>query len=100
MRRESRMILKHAQSLWTFVGIEGVEPTNNAAERSIRPAVLGRRKNFGTQSVRSSRFVERMLTVMASLRQPNRNVTEYLSTVCQNAAHGRPWPSLLPEAAV
>lgn len=96
MRRECRMILKHAKSLWTFTRVAGVEPTNNAAERSVRPAVLWRRKSFGTQSARGSQFVERMLTVRATLRQQKRNVTEYLSVVSMRAAQGRPLPSLLP----
>jgi transposase len=96
MRRECRMILKHVKNLWTFTRIDGVEPTNNAAERSVRPAVLWRRKSFGTQSARGSRFVERMLTVSATLRQQNRNVTDYLTEVCASALSGRPAPSLLP----
>jgi hypothetical protein len=47
--------------LWTFVQVEGVEPTNNTAERSIRPGVLWRKGSFGTQSAEGSRFVESML---------------------------------------
>jgi transposase len=51
-------ILKRREALWTFVPIAGVEPTNNGAERSIRPGVLWRKGSFGTQSEAGSRFVE------------------------------------------
>ena len=34
-----REMLKRREALWTFVQVEGVEPTNNTAERSIRPGV-------------------------------------------------------------
>ena len=63
-----RDILKRREARWTFVQVEGVEPTNNAAERSLRPGVLWRKGSFGTQSKAGSRFVERMLTVV----QPQR----------------------------
>lgn len=76
-------ILKLELSLWTFSQIEGVEPTNNQAERALRRAVLWRRKSFGTQSETGSRFVERLLTVMTTLRQQGRSVFDYLCQVCQ-----------------
>ncbi|MBA3440468.1 MAG: transposase, partial [Pyrinomonadaceae bacterium] len=63
-RRTCQNISKVAESLWTFVRVAGVEPTNNAAERALRRAVLWRRKSFGTQSETGSRFVERILTVV------------------------------------
>lgn len=69
-------------SLWTFVREEGVEPTNNDAERPLRRAVLWRRKSFGTQSESGSRFVERIMTVVTSLRQQDRDVLEYLTSAC------------------
>jgi transposase len=56
-------MLKRREALWTFVQGEGVEPTNNTAERSIRPGVQWRKGSFGTQSENGSRFVERMMTV-------------------------------------
>ena len=51
--------------LWTFVRVEGIEPTNNEAERSLRHAVLYRKTSGGTDSESGSRFVERILTVVA-----------------------------------
>lgn len=55
-----REMLKVYDALWTFVRVEGVEPTNNAAERAIRPGVLWRKGSFGTQGAQGSRFVEAM----------------------------------------
>lgn len=81
-------ILKLELSLWTFAGVEGVEPTNNQAERALRRAVMWRRKSFGTQSATGSRFVERILTVVTTLRQRGRSVLDYLKNVCVAGAAG------------
>jgi transposase len=94
-----REVSKLYDALWTFVRVEGVEPTNNAAERAIRPGVLWRKGSFGTQSADGSRFVEGMMTVVATLRQQHRNVLLYLTTACQAAYAGEPAPSLLPSQA-
>ena len=90
-------ILKVEPALWTFVRVPGVEPTNNAAERAIRPAVIWRKTSFGTQSQSGSTFVERMLTVVTSLRLQKRNVLAFVTAACTAALEGRPPPSLLPE---
>jgi transposase len=71
-------ILKLELSLWTFARVEGIEPTNNQAERALRRAVMWRRKSFGTHSETGSRFVERMLTVVTTLGQQGRSVLDYL----------------------
>ena len=94
-----KMILKLRPALWTFVRVEGVEPTNNVAERTIRHAVLYRKGCFGTQSEEGSRFVERILTVVATLRQQNRIVMDYLTEACRRALAGKNPPSLLPGRA-
>jgi transposase len=91
-------ILKRREALWTFVQVEGVEPTNNTAERSIRPGVLWRKGSFGTQSAEGSRFVESMMTVVATLKQQQCNVLEYLTAACEAALRGEAAPSLLPES--
>ena len=91
-----RDILKRREALWTFVQVAGVEPTNNTAERSIRPGVLWRKGSFGTQSAEGSRFVESMMTVVATLKQQQRSVLEYLTTACEAALRGEQAPSLLP----
>ena len=94
-----RELLKLRQALWTFVRHEGVEPTNNAAERAIRPGVLWRKGSFGTQSAEGSRFVEAMMTVVATLKQQHRNVLAYVTAACEAALCGEPPPSLLPTPA-
>jgi len=81
-RGTCRQIRTLEAALWTFVRVGGVEPTNNDAERKLRRAVLWRRKSFGTQSEAGSRFVERILTVVTSLRQQGRDVMEYLTAAC------------------
>jgi transposase len=94
-----RDILKRRQALWTFVRHAGVEPTNNAAERAIRPGVLWRKGSFGTHSPEGSRFVEAMMTVMATLKQQHRNVLDYLTEACEAALRGEAPSSLLPTPA-
>jgi len=65
--------------LLTFLRHEGVEPTNNAGERSLRHAVIWRKLSFGAQSARGSRFVETMLTVIETRRQQDRLVVYIIS---------------------
>jgi transposase len=91
-------LLKLEGALWTFVFVEGVEPTNNHAERCLRRAVLWRRRSFGTQSSEGSLFVARILTAVTSLRQQKRDVLDYLTTACAAAIRGAEPPSLLPES--
>jgi transposase len=64
--------------LWVFVEVEGVEPTNNAAERGVRPAVLWRKGSFGSQSEAGSTYVARMLTVVGTLRKQKRHILDFL----------------------
>ena len=91
-----RDILKREAALWTFVDVEGVEPTNNMGEQKIRPGVLWRNSSFGTQGESGSRFVERIMTVVSTLKQQDRNLLDYLTEACEAANQGRPPPSLLP----
>lgn len=89
-------ILKVEEGLWTFARVEGVEPTNNGPERALRHAVIWRRVSGGTDSAAGSRFVERMLTVVATCRQQKRNVLEYLSSCFEAQLRGEKVPSLVP----
>jgi hypothetical protein len=91
--------LKLFEAMWTFVRVEGVEPTNNFAERLLRMAVLWRKRSFGTHSPEGSRFVERILTTQATLKLQDRNVVDYLMDATAAARLGHPVPSLLPAAA-
>jgi hypothetical protein len=74
-----RQLLRHEARLWVFVNVRGVEPTNNPAERALRPAVIWRKTSFGTQGENGQRFVERMLTLRATCRLQSRNFLEFLS---------------------
>jgi transposase len=93
-----REILKLQRALFTFVRIPGIEPTNNIAERTVRTAVLWRKGSFGTDSEGGSRFVERILTVVATLRMQKRNVLDFVADACQARLHGQSAPSLLPQS--
>lgn len=95
-----REILELEPAMWTFANVEGVEPTNNAAERIVRHGVLWRKGSFGTDSPAGSRFVERILTTVMTLRLQGRNVLDYVTEACECRLHGRPPPSLLPKPTV
>jgi transposase len=86
-------------SLWTFARVVGVEPTNNAAEREVRHAVCWRKTRFGTDSERGSRFVERILTVIASCRRQKRNVLAFLIDAVTAHRTGAKAPTLVPAEA-
>ncbi len=88
-------LIKRAGALWTFLDVDGVEPTNNPAERALRPAVLWRKGSFGSQSEGGCRFVERLLTIVSSLRAQGRPVLEFLTQVCTAPLRGLDPPSLL-----
>ena len=89
---------EHRERLWTFVAVEGVEPTNNAAERALRHAVIWRKLSFGTQSAAGSRFVERMLSVIETGRRAGRNVFAWLTEAVRARLGGQAAPSLLAAA--
>jgi len=93
-----RDLVQLKTALWAFIDIPGVEPTNNAAERTLRPAVLWRKGCFGTHNAAGSRFAERMLTVATTLKQQGRHVVDYVTQSCLATLHGQPPPSLLPDA--
>jgi transposase len=91
-----RELHDHRAWLWTFVDHDGIEPTNNVSERSLRHAVIWRKLSFGTQSVAGSRFVETMLTVIETCRQQNRPVFDYLTAAVAAHFQRSPCPSLIP----
>jgi transposase len=94
-----RELLKQWECLWTFVRVPGVEPTNNAGERAVRSGVLWRKSSFGNQGASGRAFVERMLTVVGSLRRQGREVLSYLEGAIRAAQQGEAPPSLLPAPA-
>jgi len=93
-----RDLLERWPSLWTWLEVEGAEPTNNAAERALRPAVLWRKSSFGHQSENGEQLVERMLTAVTTLRLQSRNVWRYLVETCEAGRLGQAAPSLLSQA--
>ena len=95
-RRPCENLLKREATWWTFVWVEGVEPTNTSAERPLRRPVRWRRRRFGPQSEAGSRLVERVLTAVTTLRQQKRDVLDYLTQACAAAIRGETPPSLLP----
>src|SRR4051794_36988476 len=91
-----RELLSGEMHLWTFVRVEGIEPTNNHAERALRHGVIYRKLSGGTASETGSRFVERMLSVVATCRQREINVLDYLTRCYQASMDDQPAPSLIP----
>jgi transposase len=94
-----RELLAGETHLWTFVRVEDVEPTNNDAERALRHGVIYRKLSGGTDGEAGSRFVERMLSVVATRRQQDINVLGYLTRCYQAHLDGKPAPSLLPNTS-
>ena len=98
--RTCTKIVQVFDALWLFVDRSGIEPTNNTAERVLRHAVMWRKICGGTHSELGSRFVERVLTVVATLRQQDRNILVFLRAACEAQLTGAEAPSLLPSSAI
>lgn len=93
--RTCQQLLKVADGLWTFLEIEGIEPTNNAAERALRQSVIQRRISHGVQSATGAICRSRLLTVTTTLRQQGRDVWEFLEQAWIAHHRGGLVPSLL-----
>jgi hypothetical protein len=85
----------YRERLWAFIDHEGVEPTNNAAERALRQAVIWRKLSFGTQSDNGSRFVETMLTIIETFRQQRRGTFEFVVAAITAHYTGSPPPRVI-----
>jgi transposase len=94
-RALARDLIRQWPALWTFVFVDGVEPTNNDAERAIRLAVLWRKGSFGTWFDEGSLFVTRMLTVIETARRRGVHVLDWLELACHAATLGIATPPLL-----
>jgi len=94
--RTCQKLLKVADALWTFLETEGIEPTNNAAERALRPAVIQRKVSHGVQSRQGGICRSRLLTVATSLRHQGRDVWKFLEQAWIAHHRGGVMPSLLP----
>jgi transposase len=95
IRHFCRNLLRVKNALWTFARVRGIEPTNNHAERCLRPAVIWRKKSLGCHSQGGCRYVERMLSVIQTLRLQNRSVLQFLTTSLQAHRHCLPSPVLV-----
>ncbi len=92
--RFARNLLKIWPALWTFVRVPGIEPTNNAAERSLRGPVIHRKLSYGTRSEEGERFVERALSASVTCRLQGRSLFAYLTELLTARSRGQPLPVL------
>lgn len=83
-QRTCENILAHGNSLWNFFDNQNVEPTNNLAERQLRPLVIAKKLSFGANSARGARFIERIFTVIMTCAQQGKNVIEFLNKSMTN----------------
>jgi transposase len=93
-RQFANNLLKVWPALWTFTTIDGVEPTNNPAERALRGPVIHRKLSLGTQSDNGERFAERALSAAATCRMQRRSLFNYLSELLAAHNRGDPFPAL------
>lgn len=91
----SKNLLKVWPALFTFTEIDGVEPTNNAAERALRGPVIQRKLSLGSQSERGERTIERLLSASVTCRLQRRSLFAYLADVLAAKTRGDPAPSLV-----
>ncbi|HXL44623.1 MAG TPA: IS66 family transposase [Gaiellaceae bacterium] len=90
----ARNLLKRWPALWTFTHTDGVEPTNNHAERGLRGAVIYRKLSLGSQSDRGERTIERLLSASVTCRLQKRSLFAYLTDVLTARIRGDPTPAL------
>jgi transposase len=95
-RAVGHYLLKFWPAVFLFIERDGVEPTNNTAERWLRPAVLWRKICQGTRSADGSVFAGRILTTVGTCRLQGRGVLDYLTDAVRCHITGTPVPSLLP----
>ena len=93
-RQFANNLLKVWPALWTFTTTDGVEPTNNPAERALRGPVIHRKLSLGTQSNTGERFAERALSAATTCRMQRRSLFTYLSELLTAHTRGDPFPAL------
>ncbi len=87
-------LYKRFDDLFSFIFYEGVEPTNNSAERDIRPAVQWRKISFGNRSDKGALVTGRLLTVTRTCQLQKRNPLEFFVDAISSYRSGNPHPSL------
>jgi transposase len=98
VRNLALALLKHFEKFFAFLRNEGVEPTNNSAERALRCAVQWRKISFGSRSAKGEIAVARLLTVTRTCRMQNREPLDYLGTAIRSHRQAQGVPSLLKTA--
>jgi transposase len=93
-RQFAKNLLKRWPALWTFSRADGVEPTNNHAERGLRGAVIYRKLSLGSQSDQGERTIARLLSASVTCRLQGRSLFAYLSDVLAANIRGDPIPAL------
>jgi len=93
-RQFARNLLNRWPALWTFTHTDGVEPTNNHAERGLRGAVIYRKLSLGSQSEQGERTIERLLSASHTCRLRKRSLFAYLTDVIHANIRGDPIPAL------
>ena len=92
-----KMILKFEALLWTFTRFDGIEPTNNAAENTLRPAVIWKKLSFGVESERGALYVECMLSFWATCRRNGVNAVSFLKDLVKAHRLGQPLPDIFSQ---
>ena len=93
-RQFAKNLLNRWPALWTFTHTDGVEPTNNHAERGLRGAVIYRKLSLGSQSEQGERTIERLLSASITCRLRKQSLYDYLTQVIAAHARGDPIPGL------
>jgi len=95
VRRQAMALESDATRMWAFLNIAGMPPTNNAAERALRRAVLWRKRSNGTRVPAGSRYAERILTVVETMRDKQGALQDFLADAYTAHVNQQPAPSLL-----
>jgi transposase len=95
--RFCKNLLERFSSLWVFLEKEGVEPTNNHAERCLRKSVIWRKKYFGTRSEYGSEYVARTASLNATAKLQKQNPFHYLSEALKSQFSKQKIPSIIKE---
>ena len=97
VRNLATALFIHFERLFTFLEYEGVEPTNNVAERTLRTAVQWRKISFGNRSRDGEIATARLLTVTQTCKRQQRHVFGYLTDAVRCHRRRTAAPSLLPK---
>lgn len=92
LHRFSKGLLKDFDCLWTFLGVAGMQPTNNLAERDLRPMVLWRKRSTGTRGTPGKQFVALVGSVVQTLRKQKRSIFRFLSEAFSSMPFNQPYP--------